>query len=83
MCLRTGRGGKDVGISNQRGARCTSPLSRARGVRVRDERQRRHAFFFWHTRHELDRVRGHQSSVAGSLLSRGVAKRKGLDIWVS
>jgi hypothetical protein len=33
MCLRTGRGGKDVGISNRRGARCMSPLSRARGVR--------------------------------------------------
>ena len=29
----TDGGGKDVGISNRRGARCTSPLSRARGVR--------------------------------------------------
>ena len=34
MCLRTGRGGKDVGISNRRWVRYTSPLSRARGVRV-------------------------------------------------
>jgi hypothetical protein len=33
MCLRTGRGGEDVGISNQRGARCKSPVSRTRGVR--------------------------------------------------
>ena len=33
MCLRTGRGGEDVGISNRRGARCKSPLSRTRGVR--------------------------------------------------
>jgi hypothetical protein len=29
----TGRGGKDVGIGNRRGASCTSPLARARGVR--------------------------------------------------
>ena len=33
MCLRTGRGGEDVGISNRRGARCKSPVSRTRGVR--------------------------------------------------
>ena len=33
MCLSTGRGGEDVGISNQRGARCMSPLARTRGVR--------------------------------------------------
>ena len=33
MCLRTGRGAKDVGIGNLRGARCTSPLSETRGVR--------------------------------------------------
>lgn len=33
MCLRTGRGGEDVGISNRRGARCKSPGSRTRGVR--------------------------------------------------
>ena len=33
MCFRTGRGGKDVGIDSRRGARCTSPLARARGVR--------------------------------------------------
>ena len=33
MCLRTGRGGEDVGISNRRGARCMSPLARTRGVR--------------------------------------------------
>jgi hypothetical protein len=33
MCVRTGRGGKDVGIGNQRGARRTSPLARARRVR--------------------------------------------------
>ena len=32
MYLGTGREAKDVGISNLRGARCTSPLSRARGV---------------------------------------------------
>jgi hypothetical protein len=32
-CLRAGRGGKDVGIGNRRGARCTRPLARARGVR--------------------------------------------------
>ena len=33
MCLRMGRGGEDVGISNRRGARCKSPGSRTRGVR--------------------------------------------------
>jgi len=34
MCLSTGRGGEDVGISNRRaGARCMSPLARTRGVR--------------------------------------------------
>ena len=33
MCLRTGRGAVDVGISNWRGARCTRPLLRAWGVR--------------------------------------------------
>jgi hypothetical protein len=33
MCLRTGRGGEDVGISNRRGSRCKSPVSRTRGVR--------------------------------------------------
>ena len=33
MCLRTGRGGEDVGISNRRGARCKSPVSRTRGLR--------------------------------------------------
>ena len=33
MYLGTGREAKDVGISIPRGARCTSPLSRARGVR--------------------------------------------------
>ena len=32
-CLGTGREAKDVGINIRRGARCTSPLSRARGVR--------------------------------------------------
>ena len=33
MCLRTGRGGKDVGIGSRRGEKCTSPLARARRVR--------------------------------------------------
>ena len=33
MFLGMGRGGKDVGIGNRRGARCKSPLARARGVR--------------------------------------------------
>ena len=33
MCLRTGRRGKDVGIGNRRGSRCTSPLARTRGMR--------------------------------------------------
>ena len=33
MCLSTGRGGEDVGISNRRGARCMSLLVRTRGVR--------------------------------------------------
>ena len=33
MCLRMGRGGEDVGISNRTGARCKSPGSRTRGVR--------------------------------------------------
>ena len=28
-----GRGEKDVGIANRKGARCTSPLERTRGVR--------------------------------------------------
>ena len=32
VCLRTERGGKDVGISKRRGATCTSPLANARGV---------------------------------------------------
>ena len=32
MCLRTGRGGEDVGISNRRGTRCMSALARTRGV---------------------------------------------------
>ena len=36
MCLRMGRGGEDVGISNRRGARYMSPLARTRGVRVRE-----------------------------------------------
>ena len=30
---KNGRGGEDVGISNRRGARCKSPVSRTRGVR--------------------------------------------------
>ena len=33
MCLMTGRGGKDVGIGNRRGARSTSPLARTRELR--------------------------------------------------
>ena len=32
MCLRTGRGGKDVGIGNRRGARCASPLATVAGT---------------------------------------------------
>ena len=32
MCLGTGREANDVGTSNRRGARCTSPLSRTKGV---------------------------------------------------
>ena len=33
MCLRTGRGGKDVGIGNRRGVRCAGPRERTKGVR--------------------------------------------------
>ena len=34
MCVRTGRGGEDVSLSNRRGARCMRPLARTRGVRA-------------------------------------------------